>query len=394
MRTLLILPLLTLLASCIASPTPESQSEWVEGAYCETGVFKVDVDFSGANMAACDILDERTIAIDLKPEDVPINASPWYAVRLTPNQSGNVKVVLRYEEHPHRYKPKVSLDTRTWMVLPDHTVSVQAAGYEVSVGLTLEDQPLFLAGQELITNQVHDSWMDEHLAFEHVDGRVIGQSIEGRPIKLLETNDNDENAKVIMLVGRQHPPEITGALAMKSFTDELLSDTDLARAFRARFKLYMIPNLNPDGVEHGHWRHNIGGLDLNRDWGPFTQPETQAAKSVVDLIDAGKLTVFLDFHSTRKNVFYTQPVGRDGTEYGFTAKWLSRAGDRLEDYPFDRQGAHNVDLPTSKTYIYERFGIPAITYELGDETDRTQIAETARVFAQEMMALLLVAEAS
>lgn len=181
---------------------------------------------------------------------------------------------------------------------------------------------------------------------------------------------------------------------MKSFTDELLGDTDLARAFRARFKLYMIPNLNPDGVEHGHWRHNIGGLDLNRDWGPFTQPETQAAKSVVDLIDAGKLTVFLDFHSTRKNVFYTQPVGRDGTEYGFTAKWLSRAGDRLEDYPFDRQGAHNVDLPTSKTYIYERFGIPAITYELGDETDRTQIAETARVFAQEMMALLLVAEAS
>lgn len=394
MRILLLLPLLSLAASCVVAPTPEPQSEWVEGAYCETGVFKVDVDFSGANMAACDILDERTIAIDLKPEDVPINASPWYAVRLTPSQAGNVKVVLRYEEHPHRYKPKISYDTQTWVVLPEHAVAVQSAGYEVSVGLTLEDQPLFLAGQELITNQVHDTWMDEQLEYTHVDGRVIGQSIEARPIRLLETNDDLEGAKAIMLVGRQHPPEITGALAMKSFTDELLSESELARAFRARFKLYMIPNLNPDGVEHGHWRHNLGGLDLNRDWGPFTQPETQAAKSVIDLIDEDDLTVFLDFHSTRRNVFYTQPIGLDGTEYGFTAQWLARAGDRVEDYSFNRQGGHNVDLPTSKTYIFERFGIPAITYELGDETDRTQIAQTARVFAQEMMALLLEQEAS
>ena len=75
MRTYLLIPFLALLASCVAAPAPEHQGEWVEGAYCETGVFKLDVDFSGANMAACDILDERTIAIDLKPEDVPINCN-------------------------------------------------------------------------------------------------------------------------------------------------------------------------------------------------------------------------------------------------------------------------------------------------------------------------------
>ncbi|MEL6531205.1 MAG: M14 family zinc carboxypeptidase, partial [Pseudomonadota bacterium] len=162
--------------------------------------------------------------------------------------------------------------------------------------------------------------------------------------------------------------------------------------FRDRFDLIIIPNLNPDGVEHGHWRHNMGGLDLNRDWGPFSQPETQAAKSVIDQIEAPGLAVFLDFHSTRRNVFYTQPVGADGTEYGFTAQWLQRSRAKLPDYAFDRQGAHNVDLPTSKTYIFEEFGIPAITYELGDETDRTEIAETARIFAQEMMTLLLEQE--
>jgi len=393
MRFSVLASFLLLLTSCSALPPAEAPIERVEAEYCQTSVFKLDADFSGANMASCEIMDERTIAIVLKPEDVPINQSPWYAVRLTPYQSGDVQLVLQYEEHPHRYKPKTSYDAQAWTELPNDRVLIQSAGFEVTLDVTLDRLPLFVSAQELITNQIHDAWMDEHLALPHVDGRVIGQSMEARAIRLLETNDNQDDAKTVLLVGRQHPPEITGALAMKSFTDEILSDTALARAFRKRFKVYMIPNLNPDGVEHGHWRHNLGGKDLNRDWGPFTQPETQAAQSVVDSIQDDGLTVFLDFHSTRRNVFYTQPLGNDGTEYDFTAQWLARAGIRLEDYPFDRQGAHNVDLPTSKSYIFERFGIPAITYELGDDTDRTQIAETAQVFAQEMMALLLEQEA-
>jgi hypothetical protein len=386
MRILSVLSIICL-ASCVTAAPPPL--ERVEGAYCQTEVFKIDADFPGANMADCAIVDDRTIAIDLKPEDVPINQSPWYAVRVTPVQTGEAKLILRYQEHPHRYKPKLSYDGTSWQVVSDDRVSVAAAGFEVSIDLELGSKTYFVSAQELITNAVHDAWMDAQVAYPHVDDEIVGTSIEGRAIRLLRTNDDLVGAKTVMLVGRQHPPEVTGALAMKSFMDELLSDSPLAIEFRTNYKLVMIPNLNPDGVEHGFWRHNLGGIDLNRDWGPFTQPETQAAKRIIDTISPDELSVFLDFHSTRENVFYTQPVGFDGTDYGFTAQWLSRAGTRLEDFPFSRQGAHNVDLPTSKTYIYERFGIPAITYELGDETDRAQIEATAKVFAQEMMRLLL-----
>ena len=392
MRSFKLLFVFVLLASCISRPPASTVIDRIEAEFCQTETFKVDADFSGANMASCAIVSDRTIAIVLKPEDVPINHSPWYAVRLTPHQAGDVQLVLRYEEHPHRYKPKTSVDGESWTLISDDCVNIGSAGFEVTLKLTLDSDPVFVSAQELITNEKHDAWMDAQATLSHVDDRVIGTSIENRPIRLLETNDRLVGEKTVLLVGRQHPPEVTGAFAMRSFTDEVLGTSELARTFRAQFKIYMIPNLNPDGVEHGHWRHNLGGIDLNRDWGPFTQPETQAAKTVIDAIQDDGLKLFLDFHSTSKNVFYTQPLGNDGTEYDFTAQWLERAGSQLEDYPFDRQGAHNVDLPTSKNYIFERFGIPAITYELGDNTDREQIAETARIFAQEMMILLLEEE--
>ena len=68
----------------------------------------------------------------------------------------------------------------------------------------------------------------------------------------------------------------------------------------------MIPNMNPDGVEHGFWRHNMGGIDLNRDWGPFTQPETVLVRDQLDrFVQTGspQLSLFLDFHSTDRDVF-------------------------------------------------------------------------------------------
>ena len=377
-------------AACTQIPTEApSAVEVLEDDVCQTQVFRVDADFSAANMASCSILDERGIEFLLQPEDTPTNPSPWYAVRVTPNQPGKVRLVLRYEEHPHRYKPKVSLDGATWTLLPDDRVDVKAEGYRVTLDLDLDTQPLFVSAQELYTNAAHDAWTRAQAEKPFVTMSEVGLSIEGRPISMIRTEAAVDAPKTVMITGRQHPPEIPGALALDRFAEEVLSDTDLAKSFRNEFDVVIIPNVNPDGVEHGHWRHNYGGRVLNREWGPFTQPETQAVKSVIDGLESPGLALFLDFHSTSKNVYYTQPLGNDGTEYDFTQSWLDRGQGRLPEYGFERQGSHNLALPTSKTYIFETYGIPAITYEVGDETDRAEAIETARVLAQEMMRLML-----
>jgi len=66
---------------------------------------------------------------------------------------------------------------------------------------------------------------------------------------------------------------------------------------------------------------------------------------------------------------------------------------RLPDYPLRREGSHGAKQATSKRWGYETFRIPAITYEVGDNTDRALIRTVARTAAEEMMRVLLSAAA-
>ena len=134
-------------------------------------------------------------------------------------------------------------------------------------------------------------------------------------------------------------------------------------------------------------------MDLNRDWGPFTQPETQAVKSAIKPFLEGeqRMAFFLDFHSTWKNLLYTQADDEMTSPPMFARDWLKAVDDRLDDdvYEFSREARHNSGKPISKNYMYDQFGISSITYEVGDHTNRSAIKTSATVFAEEMMTLLL-----
>lgn len=363
----------------------------LEGPVCETGQVRIDRDFEGGGLAECAIRGKGEFDLFIRPEDAPINPSPWYAVRITPLASGPVRVNLRYEGARHRYAPWISDDGDHWVLMDPARISVNADRTVTRIELGELTAPAFLSAQELLTGADYDRWLAAYRERPDLDVSILGHSLEDRPIEMITTNPASSLGSVI-LVGRQHPPETTGAIAMQAFVDEVLGDSPLASRFRSRFALSIIPQLNPDGVARGHWRHNRGGTDLNRDWGPFGQPETRAARSHIDQLAAERSTrpvLFLDFHSTNRDVFYTQPAGEDGTAYGFTARWLQRASARLPGQTLERAERHQSDLPTAKNYMFGRFGIPSITYEVGDNTDREQIRHSATILAQEMMSVLL-----
>src|SRR3546814_4989853 len=110
---------------------------------------------------------------------------------------------------------------------------------------------------------------------------VIGASERGRPLQMLALGNPDAR-EGLLVRSRQHPPETTGTQALMGFVDELAADSPLARDFRERTLVIVLPLLNPDGVVEGNWRGNINGQDLNRDWGPFTQSETRAARDLLE----------------------------------------------------------------------------------------------------------------
>jgi len=140
-----------------------------------------------------------------------------------------------------------------------------------------------------------------------------------------------------------------------------------------------------------HWRHNVNGVDLNRDWGPFSQPETQSVARLLAEMKEQNVApkLMLDFHSTRSSLFYTQMPDDFNETEDFATIWLNRSRERLQDFEFRHDPRPPSGQDNTKNYFFSRYGIPAITYEIGDEVDRQDIAETTPVFAEEMMRLML-----
>jgi len=383
-RTLLLyLPLA--LVSCASPVTVVSPGE-----PCATEGFAVVDGFSGARRGTCRITGGEAVTLEIRREDEQVkNPSPWYAFKVVPDGSLRAVITLDYDTWKHRYPPKVSDDGLNWRALPEHYVTVADDERTATMRLPLDGQTVWVSAQELVTPPVYRIWSQDVANRTAADLGVLGESLRRQSILRLDTNSSAQ--EVVLLIGRQHPPEVSGSFAFFRFFETLHADTVLAREFRQRFRIIAIPLLNPDGVAGGNWRHNLGEKDLNRDWGPFTQPETKLVAELLDDLDASgsKLRVFLDFHSTDENLFYTQEAGDVTEPPNFAIDWFAAARPRLANYPFKNEARPTTNETIGKNYIYLRYGIPAFTYEVGDETNRDAARQAAEVFAEEFMRLLL-----
>lgn len=372
------------IAGCVTYP------QFPAGAPCQTELLVVTDQFHGARRGNCTVLAENHVRLAILPETPPpINDSPWYAFRIDPVKAAAVRITLGYQDGHHRYVPKVSYDNQLWQAIDEQAVQISADGREATFAINLRDQPVFVAAQELITPSVYDAWLDGVAARPFVARSLLGRSLNGLPIERLDVSRAASD--VLLIVGRQHPPEVSGAFAFMSFADTLFGDSESAARFRERFRIIAIPLLNPDGVVAGNWRNNLGGVDLNRDWGPFTQPETQLIRDLLSEIDSqgANIRAFLDFHSTKRNVFFTQNDDFETNPPGFYAQWLKQSAARMTGYEFSNDENPVSAQANSKNYMYRRYGIPTATYEVGDESDRRATREAAAIFAEELMKLLM-----
>ena len=355
-----------------------------------TEIFTVTDQFQGARRGRCTVQSPTHVELEIRAEDDKVtNLSPWYSFKVLPSQAGTALITLQYFGAPHRYKPKLSIDGITWTTLDETNVIVSEDGMLAEVHVPIVDQPVWVSAQELITPPIYDTWNLGIARNSDAELSVLGHSRNGLPIFKLDTNPHASD--VLLILGRQHPPEVSGAVAFFPFAETLLADTELARRFRQKFRIIAVPLINPDGVVAGHWRHNLGDTDLNRDWGPFLQPETQAVKRLLDELDenGSVIRMFADFHSTNRNLLYSQSVDYPTDPPGFTPNWLGNALKRVRHYPFSNEAAAVSEQANSKNYMFKRYGIPAVTFEVGDETDRNATRAAAIVFAEELMKLML-----
>ena len=387
-KNVFVLPfLLVLLAACAGKPVT-----FPGGTACDTGLFVVLDDFSGARRGDCEVVGMREVRIDIVREDDQVkNPSPWFAFKVVAAEQSTVRITLDYADWSQRYVPKISTDGERFRPAPEAVYSSPSEN-ELQLTLQLGTDPVWISAQQLLLPEDYERWLQALQKSSGATLSVAGRSIADLPVFSFESGlDND---KVILLTGRQHPPEVSGGIAMIAFMETLYGDSELATRFHAQYGVISLPLMNPDGVIAGHWRHNLGATDLNRDWGPFTQPETQIVEDLFERLDADSKTLvaFIDFHSTSRNLVYTQ--AEPTSPEGFTAIWLARTLARIRadasiDYPFENEPRPTSATANGKNFVYKRYGIPSLTYEVGDETLDSDNKAAARLFAEEFMRLAL-----
>ena len=359
---------------------------------CLTTVVQVDFDFPGAGNLSCEIINSQHIKLFINSEtDDSINPSPWFAIRKS-KHSENIKIELDYGNYNYRYNPKISSDNKVWDNLNMLNILKKNNDKILVIDFLPSNKKQYIASQELITQSWYYNWFTELKEIGKVRSETIGFSVLKKPITMFFIEKDIKNPYIIIL-GRQHPPEVTGAFALKGFIDQLVSPSQLSQNFLNQYNIIFVPLMNPDGVDNGHWRYNVNKIDLNRDWGTFSQPETIAVNEKLIRLNANsKLVLFIDFHSTYKNIFYISENSSNNLSKFSLENWINNSSSSLLGIGYNYQliNSSNKDNGVSKNYIYNKYNIPSMTYEVSDSEDRKKIKQSSSILATELMKFLVI----
>ena len=358
---------------------------------CNTSAVQIDFDFPGAGNLTCEIINSKYIKFFINPEtDDSINPSPWFAIRKS-KHSEDIKLEFDYKNYQHRYDPKISNDKKIWKKINQTNILKDENGKIIIINFSPSNEKEYISSQELITEDWYNDWFNYLCGLEKVKSELIGLSVLKKPITMFFVEENTNNPYILIL-GRQHPPEVTGAIAIKSFVNELISKNDLSERFLDNYNIIFVPLMNPDGVENGYWRYNENKKDLNRDWGIFSQPETKSVNNkLINFKDDKKIEVFIDFHSTYKNIFYISDISESHKLQNFLKNWLNNSKpDLLKiDYDYKIVNSMSPNNGISKNYIFNKYNIPSVTYEVSDVEDRDKIKKSSSILSQKLMQSLL-----
>lgn len=343
-------------------------------------------DFDMGRLSSCKKQSDNTYQLFFKPESTPINNSPWYAFKVESKKNAEWTLKLTFSDGFPRYLPKISTDGIAWKTVP---FSRQDDSFVLSMQPT--SNPVWIAGQELLSNANYTQWLNDVASNYPIKRLHIAKTKLGRVVEGFTLSKRDNN-EWLVLIGRQHPPEVTGALAMFPFVKSILEETSLSTSFLERFNVLVVSNLNPDGVALGNWRFNANNIDLNRDWLNFSQAETQGVRDRLNHItqQGGKIVFAVDFHSTQQDIFYTMPKDYGLSPATFSIDWLKllRKVTAASFVVRTRPGS-SPGRGIFKQFIADTYGVHAITYEMGDNTNRQMINHVAISAAETLMTSLL-----
>jgi murein peptide amidase A len=190
-----------------------------------------------------------------------------------------------------------------------------------------------------------------------VERRVLGHTVEHRPIRAWRVGDPRSPKKVVVMAA-MHGDEASPRQIVRSLRDgPPITGADI----------WLVPSVNPDGVARGI-RKNAHAVDLNRNFprkwaeldgeiesgpGPASEPETRAMMRFLRRVDP------------RFVVSFHQPLNGIDT-YGAKKRWFARRLVRELNLPAKEFACGNACHGTLTQWFNHRFDGVAVTVEYGE----------------------------
>ena len=357
----------------------------------DVGVYASN-EFDGARLNGFEKINDSTASVVITPENIPVNNSPYYAFQTWSNNPKTFYFTYKYPiGYKHRYIPKIKREG-VWSILDSSDILTKDT--IVTIKLNLSPSPLTVAAQEIQSSKDVKHWYTELLKDKEdmASVRSLGNTVLGRNLPVIDLcKGNPKGKDIVILLTRQHPPEVTGYYAFQSFLETILNGSEQSNQFLNTYHVIAFPIMNPDGVDLGHWRHNSGGVDLNRDWSVYNQKEIKQAVKYIERSlkkEKSKLVLGLDFHSTWYDIFYTNKDRINTTLPNFIDEWFKSLEKEIPDYKVN-EAASNSDKPVSKGWFLYGHNAVGVTYEIGDATPKDRIKTIGKVTAEQMMRIMV-----
>jgi len=206
----------------------------------------------------------------------------------------------------------------------------------------------------LVASGISGSWWARPYDRSLVRTELVGESVRGRPIRIVERGDPDP-AHRILVVGNIHGNEPAGiSIAERLESMPLPAETDL----------WLIDTSNPDGVA-AHTRTNADGVDLNRNfpwhWQRIGRPGDRYYSGPTPLSEPeSRLLVRLIEHlRPQVTIWFHQPYGvvdESGGDVAIERRFADLVGmplKRLPRYPGGVTNWQNARFPGTTAFVVE-----------------------------------------
>lgn len=335
---------------------------------------KITSNFDSGNIEVVSIGNNGDIKLNI-PKDTNSDFYQWFHFRLIDAQEQPCKIELlnaggsSYPDGWENYNAVASYDREEWFRVP----TIYKNGV-LKIDFTPEHNSIYFAYFAPYSYERHKDFVNQSQLHPDCKLEVIGETVQGHDIDLLQIGQPSEDKKNVWVIARQHPGESMAEWFVEGVVDRLLNQDDAVGAkLLEKACFYIIPNMNIDGSIAGNLRANSAGANLNREWAEPSIEKSPEVYYALKKMDEVGVDLMLDTHGDEA-IPYNFVAASEGIpsytekmnilEETFKNHWMDISPDFQDKFNYGKDEPGKANMTVCSSQIAERFNCLSFTIEM------------------------------